>query len=63
MEHIDGVNSAALFVEPIDEPYPVSGGIVLRQNVSLIGVCGPVGRGTKHANKPQPVGSVFRIKE
>jgi len=54
---------AALFVEPGDEPYPVAGGLVLRQNASLIGVHGPVGRGTKHPTKPQPVGSVFSITD
>ncbi len=54
---------AALFLEPSDEPYPVDGGLVLRMNVSLIGVHGPVGRGTRHPDKPQPVGSVFRITD
>ncbi len=54
---------AALFLEPSDEPYPVDGGLVLRMNVSLIGVHGPVGRGTRHTAKPQPVGSVFRITD
>lgn len=54
---------AALFVEPTDEPYPVDGGLILRRNVSLIGVHGPVGRGTRHPEKPQPVGSVFRIED
>ncbi|HEX2950362.1 MAG TPA: hypothetical protein VHV83_12500 [Armatimonadota bacterium] len=54
---------AALFVDPSDEPYPMAGGLVLRQNVSLIGVHGPVGRGTRHPDKPQPVGSVFRIED
>ena len=54
---------AALFVEPSEEPYPVEGGIILRRNVSLIGVHGPVGRGTRHPEKPQPVGSVFRIED
>lgn len=54
---------AALFVEPTDEPYPMDGGLILRRNTSLIGVHGPVGRGTKHAEKPQPVGSVFRIED
>lgn len=54
---------AALFVDPTDEPYPMAGGLVLRQNVSLIGVHGPVGRGTRHPTKPQPVGSVFRIED
>jgi hypothetical protein len=54
---------AALFVEPVDEPYPIAGGIVLRANVSLLGVHGPVGRGTRHPHKPEPVGSVFRIED
>ncbi len=54
---------AALFVEPTDEPYPVAGGLVLRANASLIGVHGPVGRGTRHPDKPQPVGSVLRIED
>ena len=54
---------AALFVEPTDEPYPVDGGLVLKANASLVGVHGPVGRGTRHPEKPQPVGSVFRIED
>jgi hypothetical protein len=54
---------AALFVDPTDEPYPMAGGIVLRMNTSLIGVHGPVGRGTRHPEKAQPVGSVFRIED
>ncbi len=54
---------AALFVEPSEEPYPVAGGITLRANVSLIGVHGPVGRGTSHPEKAQPVGSVFAIED
>jgi hypothetical protein len=54
---------AALEVEPSDEPSRVAGGIVLKMNVSLIGVHGPVGRGTKHPTKPQPVGSVFAIED
>jgi len=53
----------ALFVEPVEEPYAVDGGVVLRRNVSLIGVHGPVGRGTRHPDKPQPVGSVFAITD
>lgn len=53
----------ALFVEPSDEPYRIGGGVILRQNVSLIGVHGPVGRGTRHPDKPQPVGSVFAIED
>lgn len=41
----------------------MAGGLVLKMNVSLIGVHGPVGRGTRHPSKPQPVGSVFRIED
>lgn len=54
---------AAVWVEPTDEPYPVAGGVVLRMNATLVGVHGPVGRGTRHPDKPQPVGSVFRIED
>ncbi|MBF8294247.1 MAG: hypothetical protein HW389_792 [Bacteroidetes bacterium] len=57
------VRGAALFVEPTDEPYPVAGGLILRMNASLVGVHGPVGRGTRHPSKHQPVGSVFRIED
>lgn len=54
---------AALYVEPSDEPYRVDGGLVLKMNASLIGPHGPVGRGTKHPTKPQPVGAVFAITD
>ncbi len=54
---------AALWVEPTDEPYPMAGGLVLKRNASLIGAQGPVGRGTRHPAKAQPVGSVFRIED
>jgi hypothetical protein len=53
----------ALFLDPSDTPYPVESGLVLRRNVSIIGVHGPVGRGTRHPEKRQPVGSVFRIED
>ncbi len=56
-------SGSALLVEPSSEPYHVAPGIILKRNVSLIGVHGPVGRGTKHAEKPQPVGSVFQITD
>jgi hypothetical protein len=56
-------NGAALFLDPSDEPYPVAAGLVLKMNVSIIGVHGPVGRGTRHPEKQQPVGSVFRIED
>lgn len=54
---------AALYVDPTDEPYPLNSGLVLRQNVSLIGVHGPTPRGTKHSTKNIPVGSVFKIED
>jgi len=56
-------SGAALFVEPSDEPYFVDGGLVLKKNVSLVGVHGPTHRGTVHATKKQPVGSVFAITD
>ena len=52
---------AALYVDPSDEPYALRSGIVLKHNVSLIGVHGPTPRGTKHPLKNIPVGSVFKI--
>ncbi len=56
-------HGAALLVEPSGEPYQVDGGIILRNNVSLIGVHGPTPRGTTHPEKKQPVGSVFAITD
>ncbi|TWU31802.1 hypothetical protein [Novipirellula artificiosorum] len=54
---------AALYFDPSDQPYRVASGIVLRRNVSLIGVHGPVGRGTRHPDRAQPVGSVLAIED
>jgi hypothetical protein len=56
-------SGSALYVEPTDQPYPVDGGIILKKNVSLIGVNGPTPRGTVHPTKKQPVGSVFSITD
>jgi hypothetical protein len=56
-------SGSALFVEASDEPYPLNGGVVLKKNVSLIGVHGPTPRGTVHETKKQPVGSVFKITD
>ena len=53
----------ALFVEPSDEPCYIDGGIILKKNVSLVGVHGPTPRGTTHPSKKQPVGSVFAITD
>jgi len=57
------VSGAELFVEPSAEPYYIDGGIILKKNVSLVGVHGPTPRGTIHATKKQPVGSVFAITD
>ncbi len=54
---------ASLFVEPTNEPYYIDGGIILKKNVSLIGVHGPTPRGTTHPDKKQPVGSVIAITD
>ena len=56
-------SGSALFLEPSEDPYPMAGGIVLKKNVSLIGVQGPTPRGTVHRTKKQPVGSVFAITD
>jgi hypothetical protein len=41
----------------------MDGGIILKKNVSLIGVHGPTPRGTRHPSKKQAVGSVFKITD
>ena len=56
-------SGAALYVEPVAGGYPVASGIVLKQNVSLIGAHGPVGRGTKDPERQAPVGSLFVITD
>ena len=53
----------ALLVEPVEGGYPVDGGIVLRRNVSLIGVHGPTGRGTALPDRSGPTGSLFVITD
>lgn len=54
---------AALWVEPSDEPYALASGLILKKNVSIIGVHGPVPRATAHPTKKAPVGSVFKIED
>lgn len=54
---------AALWVEPSDEPYALASGLILKKNVSIIGVHGPVPRATAHATKNAPVGSVFKVED
>lgn len=56
-------SGAALYVEPSEEPYFVDGGLILKKNVSLVGVHGPTHRGTVHSTKKQPVGSVLAITD
>ncbi|MBX3256757.1 MAG: hypothetical protein KF862_21655 [Chitinophagaceae bacterium] len=54
---------AALFVEPSDEPYALASGLILKKNVSILGVHGPVPRATSHSSKKAPVGSVFKVMD
>lgn len=56
-------SGSALWVEPAEGGYPIATGVVLKKNVSLIGVHGPTGRGTKHPAKDIPTGSLFRIMD
>ena len=56
-------SGAALYVEPVAGGYPVASGVILKQNVSLIGAHGPVGRGTKDPERQAPVGSLFVITD
>lgn len=57
------VTGAALYVTPVENGYPIASGIKLRKNVSLIGVHGPIGRGTCNVANDGPTGSVFVIKD
>ena len=54
---------AALYVEPVEGGYPVAAGVVLKQNVSLVGAHGPTGRGTKDPKADRPIGSLFIITD
>lgn len=56
-------SGSALWVEPVEGGYPIATGILLKKNVSLIGVHGPTGRGTKHPEKDIPTGSLFKIAD
>jgi hypothetical protein len=56
-------SGSALLVESSEAPYGIDGGIILKKNVSLIGVHGPTPRGTTHPIQKQPVGSVFKITD
>ena len=54
---------AALYVEPVEGGYPVAAGVVLKENVSLVGAHGPTGRGTKDPKADKPIGSLFVITD
>ena len=41
----------ALYVTPVENGYPMDGGLVLKRNVSLVGAHGPTGRGTANRDK------------
>jgi len=62
---IDGLSAkgGVIYIDPTETPYPISGGIILKKNVSLVGVNAATPRGTAHPTKPQPVGSVFEITD
>ena len=52
----------ALYVTPVENGYPMDGGLVLKRNVSLVGAHGPTGRGTANKDKTGPTGSLFVIR-
>lgn len=54
---------ATLYVTPSATPYRISGGLVLRRNVSLIGVHAAIGRAAVDCASKIPVGSVFSIED
>jgi hypothetical protein len=54
---------AALYVTPVENGYPVDGGLVLKKNVSLFGAHGPTGRGTVNSKGNGPTGSLFVITD
>ncbi len=56
-------NGAALSVDPESEGYELNSGLILKKNVSLIGVHGPTPRATRHPEKKAPVGSLFKIMD
>ena len=53
----------ALYVTPVENGYPMDGGLDLKRNVSLVGSHGPTGRGTVNATHDGPTGSVFLITD
>ena len=57
------VAGLALYVSPVENGYPMDGGLVLKRNVSLVGAHGPTGRGTANADRSGPTGSLFVIRD
>ncbi len=58
------VQGGILYVEPVEGGYPIKSGIILRKNVSLVGVHGPTGRGTVVSDSDsKPTGSLFVITD
>ena len=53
----------ALYVTPVENGYPINGGLHLRRNVALIGAHGPTGRGTANVDRTGPTGSLFVIRD
>ena len=53
----------ALYVTPVENGYPIDGGLVLKRNVTLIGAHGPTGRGTANSDRTGPTGSLFVIRD
>jgi len=56
-------SGSALFVTPVQGGYEVESGILLKQNVNLIGVHGPLGRASKNPDAQGPTGSLFVIRD
>ena len=57
------VSGLALYVTPVENGYPMEGGLDLKKNVALIGAHGPTGRGTVNAARTGPTGSLFVIRD
>lgn len=56
-------SGTALYVTPAENGYPVDGGLILKNNVSLVGAHGPTGRGTVNSKGDGPTGSLFVITD
>lgn len=53
-----------IYVEPVEGGYPIASGVILRKNVSIVGVHGPTGRGTVVSDSEKnPTGSLFVITD